>query len=813
MDERLARHLFEDNIVERQKNALDRISLLEKLSLSTTGAPGSGLLTIGAPANGLSYYGQVLKLTTPGSNGYLIYNNGGVYGADSNYAIDPSKPSLKIGNWTETVVPGINSALPAHFLYDGTIAHRLRTGDSPHYSNVGVGVTSAHEPAVLLAEEVSDSEWMIINSNAQLSVISNREPDNVGFYIDPTHMYVYKELGSDHFVSQPFDDLVDSPYQTNSTLLNVNLNADLLDGHHDTYFQTALSFGNLTSPTTGVSVSGGTGAVIGSGAAISVQTANGSQPGLLSATDWNTFNNKQPAGNYITALTGDVTASGPGSVAATIGAGKVTNSMLAGSIDLTTKVVGVLPSANGGTGNNNSVGLLLTTNQGTLSFGAASKTLSVNKSLTLDGTDGKTLTMNGSLSVGADTSITGGGTFAATAGKTYTFPAIDDTLAGLGTANVFAALNTLTNLKLSSGIIYPSADSTTALRFAKADGTTIVTTIDTTNARLGINTTPSYKLHVKNAVTGFSNRISAIENTLGTTIEPGAASFALISGDFIADFTAYHNGSSGGGVVQFGTPSASGTAVQFAGAGEIDVNESFGRFIASSSTTNSVIETLQFYRRTTGTPASGIGLRAGFRISDAASANFPSIAGAIDVWLSNVGSGSQASIMTLGTKTGGGSVVEKLRILADTGILITGAADGPQLTVTGHTTQAVATPMAQFTRNDTAAGISSMLGLTALGSGAAGDGGSVGMFGKSSTTAAQNMALIDWRWITATHASRAAALRLYAYDTAARLGIEIEASGTKALVNVWGDTYFKAPINVLMMDDSVVGLDDDVVLL
>lgn len=52
--------------------------------------------------------------------------------------------------------------------------------------------------------------------------------------------------------------------------------------------------------------------------------------GLLSNTDWSTFNSKQAAGNYITALTGDVTASGPGSVAATLkntgpGAGSYTN--------------------------------------------------------------------------------------------------------------------------------------------------------------------------------------------------------------------------------------------------------------------------------------------------------------------------------------------------------------------------------------------------------------------------------------------------------------------------------------------------------
>jgi hypothetical protein len=53
------------------------------------------------------------------------------------------------------------------------------------------------------------------------------------------------------------------------------------------------------------------------------------------------------AASQMPALTGDVTTSA-GAVATTIGAGKVTNSMLAGSIDLTSKVTGLLPLANGG---------------------------------------------------------------------------------------------------------------------------------------------------------------------------------------------------------------------------------------------------------------------------------------------------------------------------------------------------------------------------------------------------------------------------------------------------------------------------------
>jgi hypothetical protein len=54
------------------------------------------------------------------------------------------------------------------------------------------------------------------------------------------------------------------------------------------------------------------------GNTVSITQATTSTNGYLSSTDWNTFNNKQAAGNYITALTGDVTASGPGSAAATL---------------------------------------------------------------------------------------------------------------------------------------------------------------------------------------------------------------------------------------------------------------------------------------------------------------------------------------------------------------------------------------------------------------------------------------------------------------------------------------------------------------
>ncbi len=82
--------------------------------------------------------------------------------------------------------------------------------------------------------------------------------------------------------------------------------------------QNALTFGDISTSTTGITVNSGTGSTVGPNVTLDIQTSTDSQPGLLSAADHTTFNAKQPAGNYITALTGDVVAAGPGSVSGTL---------------------------------------------------------------------------------------------------------------------------------------------------------------------------------------------------------------------------------------------------------------------------------------------------------------------------------------------------------------------------------------------------------------------------------------------------------------------------------------------------------------
>jgi hypothetical protein len=57
--------------------------------------------------------------------------------------------------------------------------------------------------------------------------------------------------------------------------------------------QNALTFGDLTETTSAIlTITGGTGAVIGSGVTVEVQQSSGAQDGFLSSTDWTTFNGK-----------------------------------------------------------------------------------------------------------------------------------------------------------------------------------------------------------------------------------------------------------------------------------------------------------------------------------------------------------------------------------------------------------------------------------------------------------------------------------------------------------------------------------------
>jgi hypothetical protein len=142
----------------------------------------------------------------------------------------------------------------------------------------------------------------------------------------------------------------------------------------------------------------------------------------LSATDNATISGTNTGDQTIT-LTGDVTGSGTGSFATTIGPAKVTNAMLAGSIDLTTKVTGILPIANGGTGSNSQNFVDLTTAQTV----AGAKTFSGNTAVSGSSTFtvgtgatalGGTLAVTGATTLNGNTSVSGSNTLTVGTGAT-----------------------------------------------------------------------------------------------------------------------------------------------------------------------------------------------------------------------------------------------------------------------------------------------------------------------------------------------------------------------------------------------------------
>ncbi|MCX6107967.1 MAG: hypothetical protein NTY08_19225, partial [Proteobacteria bacterium] len=176
------------------------------------------------------------------------------------------------------------------------------------------------------------------------------------------------------------------------------------------------SVGSVTNVTGTAPISVATGT---STPVISMSQANGSTNGYLSSADWTTFNGKQAAGNYITALTGDVTASGAGSAAATLAAvaiagtstkvtydvkGRVTSGTTLSASDLPPLsaaiiTAGTLAAANGGTGVNSTATFPTT---GVVVTEAATETLT-NKTLT-------NATINGASSIGGSTTINTTGT-------------------------------------------------------------------------------------------------------------------------------------------------------------------------------------------------------------------------------------------------------------------------------------------------------------------------------------------------------------------------------------------------------------------
>lgn len=177
-----------------------------------------------------------------------------------------------------------------------------------------------------------------------------------------------------------------------------------------------------------------------SGNTLSMTQATTSVNGWLSSTDWNTFNGKQAAGNYITALTGDGTASGPGSAALTLATvnsnvGSFTNA------NITVNAKGLITAASNGSAGSGTVTTVsvATANgfAGTVATATTTPAITLTTSLTTPVIAG-----NGTALIAATT--TGSGAVALATSPTFVTPALGTPASGV--------LTNCTGLPLTSGV-------------------------------------------------------------------------------------------------------------------------------------------------------------------------------------------------------------------------------------------------------------------------------------------------------------------------------------------------------------------------
>ena len=294
----------------------------------------------------------------------------------------------------------------------------------------------------------------------------------------------------------------------------------------------ALTLGTTGTDLTSTVATGTTTPVI----TLNVPTASASNRGALSSADWTTFNNKQPAGTYVTNLTGPITSVGNAtSIASQTGTG--TKFVVDNTPTLITPVLGVATATS--------------INKMAITAPATSSTLAV--------ADGKTHTVNNSIALSGTDSTT------------MTFPTTSATIARTDAAQTFTGLQTFGALTTTGNVILGDA-STDTLNVGNGD------LIKDASGNVGIGVTPS----AWNAGKALEIGTSKGNALWGLGINSMAlTSNAYYNGSYIyannGTATSYNNGGGAGTHAWFIAPSGTaGNAITFTQAMTLDASGNLG---------------------------------------------------------------------------------------------------------------------------------------------------------------------------------------------------------------------------------------------